>query len=442
MKTKNTKLNASSLYGDEAKKIEAQTFKLDNFPMFKAAIENYKSTCRMGDTDFQIGVIDMRYDGASDSAKVRQSTSGIGAKFVWDDEVDAIYQEWCTRHPNYVEEAASEHMKELEAGPRGEDDLRFISSENSVPSKGFAEDFIKEFVPEKMLRTAIRNTVQRAMTNRKRYHGVSIKNQTQALICNPISNCLFSSELLSTDRFCIIIVVLFDDFNSCDTNAIDTKLTVSFKLNTETVKGFPYDERPHQERFEMIYKLLCPKPYRCDNVFDAAFDPEFEQILFDWCAALEEVPEAISDVCAEAGFLFIDFENITLPIVAKMHQGDYIDRMFTDDDIEDFDKTKIIFSDTSQLRHKMTYRVKPKYILALTDGLNFVVNQAGKDAVYIKLATDIEGHRSDLYLFNCRASTDKLIAAAKEIDAERKARFDITDEDITMSRNVIEGYYD
>lgn len=404
-------------------------FDIGDYPMFKNALDEYKNRCRTGGNDLQIGVVDMRIDGGSDAAAARCLAARRSQDNVWDDDVERIYQEWATRHPKFVEEAVSEHMTALDAGPMGESDFRFTIADATIPDKLSAQYSAEEFAPEKQLRTEIRAAATKATKARKCHRGVNLRRKTQAIICDPLSNTMSARTLLSRDRFLIVIVALFDDFENEDNISIDTKLVASFKLNTETVDGFRYTERSHELNCIDIYHELCPKQCRCDNVFEATYDKEFEKILYTYCTALGEVPEYVEDSDAEAGFLFIDFENITMSSVAKMISDGYIDAVFTDDDIEYYDKPYIVFSDTSRVRHYTGSKVKAKYLMSLTEGLKFVVDQAGKDAVYVKIATELYEDRSDLYIFNSRASAEAIIKAGKEIDAERKERFRLTAED-------------
>lgn len=406
-----------------------KVFDIGDYPMFKNALDEYKNRCRTGGNDLQIGVVDMRIDGGSDAAAARCLATRRSQDNVWDDDVEKIYQEWAARHPNFAEEAVSEHMKALDAGPTGESDSRFTIAEASIPDKLSAQYSAEEFAPEKQLRTKIRATAMKATKARKCHRGVNLRRKTQAIICDPLSNTMSARNLLSRDRFLIVIVALFDDFEDEDNVSIDTKLTVSLKLATENVAAFKYGDRSHEVRCIDAYHTLCPRQYRCDNVFEAMFDEEFEEILSTYCTALGEVPEYVEDSDAEAGFLFINFENISMPSVAKMISDGYIDAVFTDDDIEYYDKPYIAFSDTSRVRHYTGSKIKAKHLMSLTEGLKSVVDQAGKDAVYVRIATEICEDRSDLYLFNCRASAEAIIKAGKEIDAERKERFRLTAED-------------
>lgn len=415
---------------------KAKIFDINDHPMFKHTLEEYAKACHLEDGELQIGVIDMRHLGESVAASTRRISSWRYNGVIWDDDVERIYQEWRTRHPNFVEEAVDDHMKQLAAGPTSDLDFRFMLAEVNVPNESAAWSAAKSFCPEKHLRGAIRETAMKVLKKRECYRGINFKWKTQAIVCDPLKDNLEKmSDLLSRSRFKIVLVVVFDDFEDDDNVTIDTRLVTSFKLNTETVEGFRRSDRSHELSCIDIYHELCPKQCRCDNVFEAIYDKEFEEILHTYCTALSEVPYIISMSSAEAGFLFIDFENITISSVAKMISDGYLDNIFADDELEDFDKPYIIFSDTSRLRYRIDGKIKPKHLMSIADGLEFVIDQAGKDAVYVKIATEVDDARSDLYLFNCRASAEDIIKAGKEIDAERKERFGISAEDIANSRS-------
>lgn len=448
------KLSAASAYGAEGGWNPAFTedatgkhLNLDAFPRFKAAIKEFQESCRMGGTDLQIGIIDMRRFGDSESAKAR--TSGyfpIGA--IYDDEVEAIYQEWLKRHPNYEEETASEHMNELKAGPRGEEDSRYMIAEHNAPTASSAESFAKELNPSKRLRTFIRGTAEKALKSQKCHYGVNLKRKTQAMLCDPYSYDVLGVDLLSYDRFKIILVVLFDDFADVAERAIDMKLAVSFKLSVDQATRVPYAERSHREKSESIYKYFCPKPYRNDNVYEASFNPKFANIINDWSPLLEGPTDIVDMRAGAAAFMFVDFKNITLSNVAKMFEDGYIEDMFADDDLEDFDDTYLVIDNDDfaainggsiKVAVDVFGRTKAKQLVHVTDALTFVTDNA-PNAAYVALNTEVSGNLSDLYLLNSRASADDLIAAAIEIDKARKERFGITDEQMEKSREETESW--
>lgn len=447
------KLNATSTHGADGAwgpVIEDENGKrlnLDQFPLFKAAIREYQDSCRMGSTDLQIGIIDMRKFGDSESAKVRSDDYFFNSdKAIYDDEVEAIYQEWLKRHPNYEEEAVAEHLNELEAGPIGEEDSRYMIAKYNAPSSSRAQSFVKGLNPSKRLRSFIRETAEKALKSQKCHHGVNFKRKTQAILCDPHAHEIFAVDLLSYDRFKIVIVVLFDDFVDDAERAIDMKLAASFKLSVDSATDVPYAERSHREKSESIYKRLCPKQYRNDNVYEAAFDAKFADIINDWSPFLKGPTEIVDMRAGAAAFIFVDFKNITLPNVAKMFEDGYIDTMFADDVLDDFDETYLVINNddfaaindgSTKVVVDVLGRTLPKHLVRVTDALTFVAGNE-PNATYVTINSEINGNLSDLYILNTRAPAADLVAAAIEIDKARKERFGITDEQMKKSREETE----